>query len=69
MQHVHQCVADLAQIMRRDGGRHTDGNARRAVDQQVWDRGWQHGWLGQRVIKVGIKVNRIFVDVKQDVQG
>ncbi len=51
--------------MRRDIGRHTDGDSRAAVDQQVGQPGRQHHRLLQAGVKVGHKVNRILVNIKQ----
>ncbi|MNX79391.1 hypothetical protein D3C86_1110200 [compost metagenome] len=61
--HRDQAVDDLAQVVRRDVGRHADRDARGAVDQQVRDaRGQDDGLLGGAVV-VGVEVDRLGVDV------
>src|SRR5690606_9391186 len=55
----------FAQIVRRDVRGHADRDARRAVDEQVRDAGWQHDRLLQRVVEVGHEVDGLFVDVPQ----
>ena len=64
-QHVDQRVANLAQIVRRDIGRHANGDARRAIDQHIGRHGRQDGGLAQRSVKVVDEINRLLVDVNQ----
>ena len=56
-------VHDLAQIVRRDVGRHADGDAARAVDQKVGEGGRQHHRLVRGLVVVGLEVDRLLVDV------
>ena len=56
-------IDDLAEIVRRDIGRHADGNAARAVDEQVWKLRRQHHGLKQAIIVVGLEVHGLFVEI------
>ena len=58
-------VHDLAQIVRRDVGRHADRDAARAVDQKVGEGGRQHHRLVRGLVVVGLEVDRLLVDVGQ----
>ncbi len=58
-------VDHLAQVVRRDVGRHADGDAGRAVDQQVGEARRQDGRLGLLVVVVRLEVDRLLVDVGQ----
>ena len=58
-------VDDLAQVVRRDVGRHADRDAGRAVDQQVRQPRGQDRRLGLLVVVVGLEVDRLLVDVGQ----
>ena len=68
LEHVDQRVHHLAQVVRRDGGGHADGDAGGAVDQQVGDGGGQHGRLVERVVEVAGEIDRVLVDIGQHVQ-
>ncbi len=59
-------VHHLAQVVRRDVGRHADGDAGGAVDQQVGDARRQHQRLLLRAVVVGPPVHRLLVDVLAD---
>ncbi len=54
---------DLAQVVRRDVGGHADGDAARAVDQQIGQPGGQHQRLVERGVEVGHEVHRVHADV------
>ena len=58
-------VADLSQVVGRDVGGHTHGDARRAVDQHVGQAGRQDGWLSQRVVEVWGEIDGVLVDIRQ----
>ena len=60
---------ELVEIVRRDVGGHADGDAGRAVHQQVRQRGGQHDGLGGRLLVVGREVDRLLVDVAQQLLG
>ena len=49
--------------MRGYARRHTDGNSVRAVYQKIGITCRQYGGLHSRVVEVGIKINRLFVDI------
>ena len=58
-------VDGLAQVVGRDVGGHADGDAVRAVDQQVREARRQHRRLLQRLVVVGLEVDRLLVQVTQ----
>ena len=58
-------VDDLAEVVRRDIRRHADGDARRAVDQQIREPGRQHARLLPALIEVRVPVDGVLVDVAQ----
>ena len=58
-----RAVDDLAQVMRRNVGRHADRNALRAINQQVREPRWQNHWFLEFVRVVRLKVDRVFVEV------
>ena len=61
-------VHHFAEVLRRDVGRHADGDAGRAVHQQIRKTGGQHnGFLETIVVVVG-EIHRFLVDVRQHVQ-
>ena len=59
----------LAQVVRRDVGGHADRDAGRAVDQQVGQLGRQHGRLLLGAVVVRLEVDRLLVDVGQQLGG
>ncbi len=52
-------VDDLAQIVRRDIGRHADGDAAGAVDQEIGDARRQNRRLGFLAVVVFLEVDRV----------
>jgi hypothetical protein len=64
-----QSVAHLAQVVRRDVGRHPDGDSRGAVDEQVWHPAGQDDGLARRVVEVGDEVDGLAVDVGEERLG
>ena len=62
-------VDDLAQVVRRDVGRHADGDARRAVDQQVGQLGRQDRAAAARAVVVLDEVDGVLVDVGEHLGG
>ena len=60
---------DLAQVVRRDVGGHAHGDAGRAVDEQVGQLGRQHRRLLARAVVVLDEVDRLLVDVGQQLGG
>ena len=66
--HAHG-VGDLAEVMRRDVGGHADGDARAAVDQQVGEARGKHRRLGERLVVVGLEIDRLLVEIGQQLHG
>ena len=66
---MHQGIADFAKIVRRDVGRHSDGDTGRSVDQHVGQPGREHHWLVLPVVEVGDKVDGVLVYVRQQLFG
>ena len=62
-------VDHLAQVVRRDVGRHADGDAVGAVDHEVGNAARQHGRLAARLVVVGHPVDGVGVDVAQHLDG
>ncbi len=56
-------LGHLAQVVRRDVGGHADGDAGRAVDQQVREPAGQDHRLGGLAVVVGREVDGVLVDV------
>ena len=67
--HMADGIADFAQIVRRHIGSHTDGDARRPVDQQVGHPGRQHPRLLDGIVKVVAEINGLLVNVGQHFVG
>ena len=61
----HHRGADLAQVVRRDVGRHADRDPGGAVDQQVGEARRQDQRLLRRFVVVGAEVDGVGVDVAQ----
>ena len=58
-------VNDLAQVVGRDVGGHTDCDALTAVDQQVREAAGQHAGLLFGLVKVGVPVDGVLLDIGQ----
>ena len=56
-------VDGLAEVMRRDIGRHADSDAGAAIDEKVRDRGWENGRLLAGVVVVRDEIDRIVIHV------
>ncbi len=61
----HTAVNHLTEVVGRDVGGHTDGDALAAVDQQVGEAAGQDAWLFLRLVEVGVPVDGVLVDVGQ----
>ncbi len=66
---VAECVAHLAQVVRRDVSGHADRNAAGAVDQQVRQRRGQDRRLLEGAVEVLRPVNGVLLDVGQHLGG
>ena len=56
-------AADLAQVVRRHGARHADGDAARAVDEQVRKLARKHARLHEALVVVRLEVDGLLVEV------
>jgi hypothetical protein len=56
-------IHDLAQVVRRDVGRHADGDARGAVDEEVGELGGQDQRLGLAAVVVRPEIHRFLVEI------
>ena len=63
--HGHDCGRHLAQVVRRNVGRHAHGDAGAAVHQQVRQARGQHLRLLARVVEVRAEIHRAPIDVRQ----
>ena len=63
--HRHDRVDDLSQVVGRHVGRHADGDSRRAVDEQVREPRGQHERLPARAVVVRAEVDRVGIDVAE----
>ena len=59
----HAGIDHLAEIVRRDVGRHTDGDAAGAVDQEIGKTRRQHHRLALGIVVVGLEIDRVLVEV------
>ena len=62
-------VDGVGEVVRRNVGRHTDGNTRRAVDQQRGEAGRQHQRLMFATIVVRAEIDGFFFDIRQHFVG
>ena len=65
----HGGVDHLAEVMRRDVGRHADGDAAGAVDQEVRELGRKDGRLAVLLVIVRLEVDGVAVDVAEQRLG
>ena len=68
-EHMQTGVDHFVQVVRRDIGGHTYGNARRAVDQQIRNAAWKDERFFFRAVVVGAEIDGFFVDVAQHFVG
>ena len=59
-------VGHFGQVVRSHVGSHTHRNTRRAVEQQVGQLGRHHTRLLKRVVEVGLKIDRLLVNITQN---
>ena len=59
----NRCVHDLSQVMRRDIRGHADRDSSRAVYEKVRKARRQRHRLHKRLVIVGIKIDRILIDI------
>ena len=68
-QHVQAGVHHFIEVVRRNIRRHANGNARRAIDQQVGQFARQNQRLFFAAVVVGAEVDSFFVDVAEHFVG
>ena len=56
-------VDDFAQIVRRNVGRHADGDAGAAVNEQIWKSSRENGRLGAGFVVIRDEIDRVLVHV------
>ena len=66
---LEQRRADLAHVVRRDVGRHADGNAGRAVDEQIRDARREHDRFRPRPVEVGAHCHGVLLELEQQLIG
>ena len=69
LQEPLHALGHLAQVVRGNVGRHTHGDTRGAVNQQVRDARGQNGRLQGLAVIVGLEINGVFVDVTHHLKG
>ena len=62
-------VNQLAEVVRRDVGGHADGDARRAVHEQIGEAGGEDGRLGGFLVVIGAKLDGVLVNAAQEFLG
>ena len=62
-------IAELGRIVRRNGGRHADRDALRAVGEKVWERARQHHRLFFRAVIGRAEIDRVLVDAVDQEPG
>ena len=67
-QQTHR-VDGLAEVMRRNVGRHTDRDTVRAVDKQVWEARRQNRRFFQNIVERRHKINGFFIDIREHFRG
>ena len=65
----HNCMNDLPEIMWRDICSHSHSNAGSTIYQKIGITGRKYNRLPFCLIKVGCKVHRILIDVRQHLHG
>ena len=60
-------VGDFGEVVRRNAGRHSNGDSGRAVDEQVWKLRWQNNRFGSALIVRWCKVDGVVLNVCQHV--
>ena len=65
----HTAIQHLAKVMCRHVCRHTDGNTGTAIYQQVRNTSRQYSRFFQRIVKVQLEINRIFVNIAKHFFG
>ena len=69
VQHTDHGVDDLGEVVGRDVGGHAHGDAAGAIDQQVGEPGGEHLGLLPGLVKVGVPVHGVLLNVPQHLVG
>ncbi len=69
LQQFQQRTAEFLEIVRRNIGRHPDGNSRGAVDQQVGNSAGQNDRFLAAAVVVGFEGNRPCSQIFEDLSG
>ena len=69
VQHADAGADDLPQVVGRDVGGHAHGDAAGAVDQEVGEAAGQDPGLLPALVKVGVPVHRVLLDVPEHLVG
>ena len=64
----HDRIGDLVEIVRRNVRRHADGDAARAVDEQLREAARKHARLDALIVEVRDEWNGLFIDVGENVE-
>src|SRR3989338_4823328 len=64
---VHRGGYDLAEVMRRNVGRHADGDAERSVQEQIGRSGGKHNGFPASAVKIWPQINRILFNVGEHI--
>jgi hypothetical protein len=62
-------VGHLGQVVRRNVGRHADGDAGRPVDEEIREPRGKHGRLHLLAVVVRDEIDRFLVDVREHLGG
>ena len=66
---MQQRIAQVARIVRRDGGRHADSNAGGAIGEKIGKAAGQHDRLLDGAVVIRPEVDRVLVDTRQQRLG
>ena len=69
IQEVNRAGDGLAEIVRRDVGGHAHRDARRAVDQELGERGGQHVGLHELIVVVGHEVDGVLIQTGHEIHS
>ena len=56
-------IHDLSQVVRRNVGRHADGDSVRSIDQKIGNAGGKHRWLSCGLVIIRYEIDSVFVDI------
>ena len=65
VQHFEAGIDDVGKIVRRNIGRHADGDTGRAIDEQIRKPRWQNQRLVFAAVVIGTEIDRFLVQIFQ----